>query len=65
MLNVFAGQEDYARLRPLSYPKTDCFIVCYAVDNPPSFSNVKDIWIPEVRKYCPKAAVVLVGKLKS
>ncbi|OXA51387.1 Ras-like GTP-binding protein RhoL [Folsomia candida] len=56
-----AGQEEYARLRPLSYPKTDCFIVCYAIDNPTSFGNVKTLWIPEVRKYCPRAAVVLVG----
>ncbi|KAJ3228917.1 GTP-binding protein Rho1 [Chytriomyces hyalinus] len=35
-----AGQEDYARLRPLSYPGTDCLLVCFAIDNPTSFDNV-------------------------
>ena len=24
-----AGQEDYDRLRPLSYPQTDVFLICY------------------------------------
>ena len=29
-----AGQEDYDRLRPLSYPQTDVFLVCYSVVSP-------------------------------
>ena len=28
-----AGQEGYDRLRPLSYPHTDIFLLCFAVDN--------------------------------
>jgi GTPase SAR1 family protein len=32
-----AGQEDYARLRPLSYPQTQVFLVCFSVVNPASF----------------------------
>lgn len=36
------GQEDYDRLRPLSYPQTDVFLVCFAVISPSSFENVKE-----------------------
>lgn len=36
------GQEDYDRLRPLSYPKTDVFLVCFSVVSPSSFVNVKE-----------------------
>ena len=37
-----AGQEDYDRLRPLSYPQTDVFLVCFSVISPSSFENVKE-----------------------
>eukprot|EP00475_Leptophrys_vorax_P019401 TRINITY_DN26491_c0_g1_i1.p1 TRINITY_DN26491_c0_g1~~TRINITY_DN26491_c0_g1_i1.p1 ORF type:complete len:185 (+),score=42.48 TRINITY_DN26491_c0_g1_i1:35-589(+) len=56
-----AGQEDYDRLRPLSYPMTDVFIVCYSVISPASFENVKSKWIPEVKHHCPNAPIILVG----
>lgn len=38
----FPGQEDYDRLRPLSYPQTDVFLVCFSVVSPSSFENVKE-----------------------
>ena len=43
-----AGQEDYDRLRPLSYPQTDCFIVMYSVCSRSSFDNVTSCWLPEI-----------------
>lgn len=39
---LFVGQEDYDRLRPLSYPQTDVFLVCFSVVSPSSFENVKE-----------------------
>lgn len=33
------GQEDYARLRPLCYPQTDVFLVCFSVVHPDSLKN--------------------------
>ncbi|CAF1924157.1 unnamed protein product [Rotaria magnacalcarata] len=56
-----AGQEDYDRLRPLSYPQTDVFLVCYSVVNPASFDNVRAKWSPEIKHNNPETPVVLVG----
>ncbi|CAG2180900.1 unnamed protein product, partial [Oppiella nova] len=55
------GQEDYDRLRPLLYRQTDVFLICYSVDNPSSFENVRIKWYPEVRHHCPDKPIILVG----
>lgn len=57
-----AGQEDYDRLRPLSYPQTDVFLICYSVASPSSFENVTSKWYPEIKHHCPDAPIILVGK---
>ena len=36
-----AGQEDYDRLRVLTYPNTSVFRVCYSVVSPASLENVE------------------------
>jgi small GTP-binding protein len=56
-----AGQEDYDRLRPLSYPQTDIFLICFSVVSPASFENVRGKWFPEVKHHCPSTPVILVG----
>ncbi|KAJ3140382.1 hypothetical protein HK100_010066 [Physocladia obscura] len=56
-----AGQEDYDRLRPLSYPQTDVFLVCFSLVNPSSYENVKAKWFPEISHHAPNTPMILVG----
>ena len=56
-----AGQEDYDRLRPLSYSGTDVFLLCYSVISPSSFENVKSKWKPEIDHHAPGVPFLLVG----
>ena len=37
-----SGQEDYDRLRPLSYPDTDVSLLCFSIVAPTSFKNVRE-----------------------
>ncbi|KAJ7799539.1 P-loop containing nucleoside triphosphate hydrolase protein [Mycena olivaceomarginata] len=56
-----AGQEDYDRLRPLSYPDSHVILICFAVDSPDSLENVQEKWISEVRHFCAGLPIILVG----
>lgn len=56
-----AKQDDYDRLRPLAYPQTDVFILCFSLINPISFENVRTKWHPELKHYSPDVPIVLVG----
>jgi Ras family protein A len=41
-LSLSVGQEDYDRLRPLSYPDSHVILICFAVDSPDSLENVQE-----------------------
>ncbi|MBA0623478.1 hypothetical protein Godav_008940, partial [Gossypium davidsonii] len=56
-----AGQEDYNRLRPLSYRGADVFILAFSLISKASYENVAKKWIPELKHYAPGVPIVLVG----
>ena len=56
-----AGQENFDKIRILCYENTKCFIVCFSVVDAVSFSNVKNLWVEEVRQHQPSAKILLVG----
>ncbi|RXN23607.1 Ras-related C3 botulinum toxin substrate [Labeo rohita] len=56
-----ARQEDYDRLRPLAYPQTNVFLICFSLVDPSSLKNVSEKWYPEIRHHCPNTPFILVG----
>ncbi|XP_007069533.2 rho-related GTP-binding protein RhoF [Chelonia mydas] len=60
-----AGQEDYDRLRPLSYTGAHVILMCFDVTSPNSFSQssvlLASIWYPEVNHFCKGIPIMLVG----
>ena len=59
-----AGQEDYDRLRPLSYPDTDVILMCFSIDSHDSLENIHAKWVPEVRHFCPNVPFLLIATKK-
>lgn len=56
-----AGQEGFDQLRPIAYPQTDVFLVCFSTVFPSSLVNIKNTWMSEIRKYCPSTPFLLIG----
>jgi len=56
-----AGQEDFDRLRFLSYPGTDVFLICFSLISPTSLENIFHKWIPELNSHNPNTPFILVG----
>ena len=56
-----AGSEEYNRLRPLSYPQTDIFLICFDIANRSSFDSITSRWIPETKHHCPSTPFLLIG----
>ena len=55
------SQEEYDRLRPLNYPATDVFLVCFSTVVPKSLERVSEKFIPEIIHHCPGTPFLLVG----
>jgi len=71
------GSEDFDAIRPLGFPQTDVFLVCFSVISPRSFESVSTKWCapPQEKKikgyrppgwqsilnFCPGTPFILVG----
>jgi len=56
-----AGQEDYDKLRPMSYPHTNVFMLCYSSVDPETALNIGRKWVPEIREHTPNVPIILVA----
>jgi len=55
------NREESDRLRPLSYPQTNIFLICFSVANRCSLENVSAKWFPEIDHHCKNVPFILVG----
>eukprot|EP01129_Flabellula_baltica_P014489 TRINITY_DN6942_c0_g1_i1.p1 TRINITY_DN6942_c0_g1~~TRINITY_DN6942_c0_g1_i1.p1 ORF type:complete len:215 (-),score=59.49 TRINITY_DN6942_c0_g1_i1:44-688(-) len=56
-----AGSDEYNLLRPLSYPGTDVFLICFSIADPSTFEGVTAKWIPEIQEHGSGIPIILVG----
>lgn len=42
-------------------PRSDVVVLCFSIANPNSLHHVKTMWYPEIKHFCPRAPVILVG----
>ncbi|KAF3482366.1 small Rho-type GTPase [Arthroderma uncinatum] len=56
-----AGQEEFDRLRALSYDDTQAIMLCFSVDSKDSLENVESKWMAEIGENCPGAKIVVVA----
>jgi len=53
--------QEYDGIRPLAYPNTDVFVICFSIANPASFENVKKKWLQEIQRDNATTPFILVG----
>ncbi|KAL6944443.1 Rho GTPase [Hanseniaspora osmophila] len=56
-----AGQEEFDRLRSLSYNDTHVIMLCFSVDSRDSLDNVENKWCGEIADFCEGVKLVLVA----
>lgn len=56
-----AGQEEFDRLRSLSYSDTHTIMLCFSVDSHDSLENVQSKWVSEIVDHCEGVKLVLVA----
>lgn len=56
-----AGGDEYDTVRPLSFPGTQVFVICFSVVSLESYDHVND-WAEEIRSHMPSVPpMILVG----
>jgi len=56
-----AGQEEFDKLRPMSYPNSDIVFICFSLVDEDSLMNTREKWLPEVQDYLTDVFIFLVG----
>ncbi|XP_060712333.1 rho-related BTB domain-containing protein 2-like isoform X1 [Hemiscyllium ocellatum] len=52
---------DHHKDRRFAYGRSDVVVLCFSIANPNSLHHVKTMWYQEIKHFCPRAPVILVG----
>ncbi|XP_066488651.1 rho-related BTB domain-containing protein 2-like [Tiliqua scincoides] len=52
---------DHHKDRRFAYGRSDVVVLCFSLANPNSLRHVKSMWHPEIKHFCPRTPIVLVG----
>ena len=59
---VCGENDEYARLRPLSYNDADVFVLCFDISNIELYYRIKEFWVDnELRSFDPRIPIILVA----
>ncbi|KAJ8339221.1 hypothetical protein SKAU_G00360070 [Synaphobranchus kaupii] len=49
------------RDRRFAYGRSDVVVLCFSLANPNSLRHVRTMWFPEIKHFCPRTPIILVG----
>lgn len=52
---------DHEFNRKFAYQNAHVVALCFAINCPNTFKNVNAVWYSEIKKYCPRTPIILVG----
>ncbi|TSK14558.1 Rho-related BTB domain-containing protein 1 [Bagarius yarrelli] len=52
---------DHHKDRRFAYGRSDVVVLCFSIANPNSLYHVKTMWYLEIKHFCPRTPVILVG----
>lgn len=41
--------------------RSDIVVLCFSLANPNSLRHVRTMWFPEIKHFCPRTPIILVG----
>ena len=60
-LRIWDTFGDHEKNRKFAYQNAHVVVVCFSIGMQSSLRNVNANWYPEIKKYCPRAPIILVG----
>lgn len=56
-----SGDPKLSTIRPMSYARTDVFVICFSLVDLFTFDSVESHWVPEIKIHSPRTPIILVG----